>query len=65
MGSIYYIVKSYGIYEIIRVDDIRWEVVQTNIRTRKKAVEACKIWQEREWLKNQTSPFKENELPMP
>lgn len=62
----YIVVEYEGIYEVIKVD--KWTnciVVQTNIRTKEKADEACKIWKEREWLKNQTSPSKANELPTP
>jgi hypothetical protein len=50
MKSIYLVVEYEGIYEIIRLDGER-TVVQTNIRTAEKAIEACRTWQNRE-LKN-------------
>jgi hypothetical protein len=49
MKSIYLpVVRSEGIYEVIRADDNGCIViVQTNIRTVEKAKEACRTWQER------------------
>jgi hypothetical protein len=45
----YFIAGKYGIYEIVRMDGAdKWEVVQTNIRTYEKAIEACIRWQKRE-----------------
>jgi hypothetical protein len=46
----YLAVSTDGIYEIVRVSATFKEcvVVQTNIRTAKKAEEACKIWEQRE-----------------
>jgi hypothetical protein len=45
----YILVEDSGIYEIMRVDEYaNCVVVQTNIRTQEKAVEARKIWQLRE-----------------
>jgi len=50
--SIYVVTVDHGIYEIVRVDNHSHEVVQTNIRTREKADQACKIWQKRELAKD-------------
>ena len=45
----YTVVREDGIYEILRVDGTHnFVVVQTNIRTKEKAVEACKTWQKRQ-----------------
>ena len=46
---IYSVVEYGGIYEILRVDGTHnFAIVQTNLRTKEKAIEACKIWQQRE-----------------
>ena len=56
MKSIYKVVSHYGIYEIVRVDhDGHVAVVQTNIRTIEKAVEACRTWQNRQLNNQQTN----------
>lgn len=48
MKTMYHATEHYGIYEVIRVDDNGViVVVQTNIRTKEKAIEACKRWNER------------------
>jgi hypothetical protein len=44
--STYVVVEYEGIYEVVEIDN--YAVVQTNIRTFEKAVEACRTWQRRE-----------------
>jgi hypothetical protein len=48
MKSTYTIMKHDGIYEIVRVNPVKCEVVQTNIRNQSKAEVACRIWEARE-----------------
>jgi hypothetical protein len=48
--DIYIIKQSYGIYEIVRINDTA-TVVQTNIRTLEKALQSRKEWQRRELAK--------------
>jgi hypothetical protein len=60
MSDIQYVIKqAHGIYEILRVDGTHhYVVVQTNIRTREKAEEACRRWQEAE------AQMKSHDLPL-
>lgn len=45
----YVVIKDSTIYEVVRIDDkCNYKVMQTNIRSRDKAQEACKIWHQRE-----------------
>ena len=53
MIDLYVIGQEHGVYEIIRVSEKNHSIVQTNIRTWEKAVEARKIWQQRELEKNE------------
>lgn len=49
MEVVYTVMKSDGIYEVLRVDSsYNFIVVQTNIRTEQKAKEACRTWKNRE-----------------
>jgi predicted nucleotide-binding protein (sugar kinase/HSP70/actin superfamily) len=51
---LYILTEHEGIYEIVRIDDsANCVVVQTNIRTHEKAVEARKTWQRRELEKHE------------
>jgi len=48
----YFIWRYNDIFEVVRHDAQSFIVVQTNIRTREKAEEATRIWQQREQEKN-------------
>lgn len=50
--DLYVIGQEHGVYEIVRVGEKDHSIVQTNIRTWEKAVEARKIWQARELEKD-------------
>jgi len=47
MSILYFVTMEEGVYEIVRVDGAQ-QVVQTNIRTIEKAIQACNDWQQRE-----------------
>jgi hypothetical protein len=49
MKSTYKSVYRYGIHEIVRIgEDGKVAVVETNIRTKEKAEQACQDWERRE-----------------
>lgn len=51
--NLYIVVQDHGIYEVLELGEKTQIVVQTNIRTREKAIEARKIWQARELAKHE------------